>query len=80
MQNDLYNFCTANGITVVAFAPLGSPDKSPVEGVPVLRENPVVEDIAQRLGVAPTQVKSQEQYTIRFALEVLVFLPRGLKN
>ncbi len=58
-QPELFNYLRANGIEPIGFSPLGSPnrperDKTPDDTVPL--EDPVIVEIAQRLGVHPAVV------------------------
>lgn len=58
-QPELFNFVRDNGIEPVAFAPLGSPDRPERDRTPedtVDIEDPVIVDIAGRLGVHPAVV------------------------
>ncbi|XP_001656491.2 alcohol dehydrogenase [NADP(+)] [Aedes aegypti] len=57
-QPELVKFCKANGITVTAYSPLGSKGIEKLLGreVPDLLDNPVVKDIAEKLGKSPAQV------------------------
>jgi diketogulonate reductase-like aldo/keto reductase len=65
-QPELFDFVRANGIEPVAYSPLGSPgrperDRTPEDTVDL--EDPVIVDIARRLGVHPAWV------AIRWAVE-----------
>ena len=58
-QPELFNFCIENGIVPIGFSPIGSPkrpdrDKTDTDTIDV--EDPVLEKIAQRLGVHPAIV------------------------
>lgn len=56
-QNDLIDFCEKNMIAVTAYSPLCSADrahKHPDE--PVVMENPVIKEIAERLNISSAQV------------------------
>lgn len=61
-QQALVDYCLANGIAVTGYSPLGSPGR-PAGLVsaddPVLLHDPVVGDIAEKLGVTPAQVLLQ---------------------
>jgi alcohol dehydrogenase (NADP+) len=58
-QPELFNFLRVNGVEVIGFSPIGSPnrperDKTPEDTVPI--EDPVILEIANRLGVHPAVV------------------------
>jgi alcohol dehydrogenase (NADP+) len=58
-QLDLFDFVRANGIQPIGYSPIGSPkrperDRTPEDSVDI--EDPVVADIAQRIGVHPAVV------------------------
>ncbi|XP_071498611.1 aldo-keto reductase family 1 member B7-like [Diadema antillarum] len=58
-QTELIEFCSKHGITVTAFSPLGSPerpDSTRHPDDPVLMEEPVVCQMAQKLGKSPAQI------------------------
>ncbi|XP_062535919.1 1,5-anhydro-D-fructose reductase [Armigeres subalbatus] len=57
-QPELVKFAKANGITVTAYSPLGSKGIEKLLGreVPDLLDNPVVKEIAEKLGKTPAQV------------------------
>ena len=68
MQPKLFDFCTRNGIAVVAYAPVGSPgrwDKGKEELV--LTQDPVVLEIAKGLNKSPNQVRAEEPSPLRSA-------------
>ena len=52
-QNDLIDFCHKNNIEVTAYSPLGS---QPHEGQESVLENPVIQEIAERIKATPAQV------------------------
>ena len=52
-QNDLIDFCHKNNIEVTAYSPLGS---QPHEGQQSVLENPVIQEIAERIKATPAQV------------------------
>ncbi len=63
-QTAMVEFCQYQGITVTAYSPLGSPGNyGKAKGMPVIAEDPVIVDIATRLG------KSAAQVLIRFAIQ-----------
>ena len=49
-QNDLIDFCHKNNIEVTAYSPLGS---QPHEGQESVLENPVIQEIAERIKATP---------------------------
>ncbi len=58
-QPELFDFCIENSIVPIGYCPIGSPgrperDRTPDDTVPT--EDPVVIDIARRLGVSPAVV------------------------
>ena len=58
-QNELLAYGRENGVAITAYSPLGSParpDGLKKEGEPVLLEDPVIGEIATRMGVTPAQV------------------------
>jgi len=58
-QNELVEFCRANGLLVTAYSPLGSadrPERLKVEGEPILLEDPVLCEVAAEAGATPAQV------------------------
>ena len=58
-QPELFNFCIENGIVPIGFSPIGSPkrpDRGKTDTDTIDVEDPVLEKIAQRLGVHPAIV------------------------
>lgn len=58
-QQELYDFCVANGIQPIGFCPIGSPtrpDRDKTENDTVDIEDPVVLKAAERLGVHPAVI------------------------
>ena len=58
-QNDLLEYCAANGIHVTAYSPLGSPDRSAgmkANDEPNLFEEPVVKELAAKHNCSPAQI------------------------
>ena len=59
-RNDaLLHWCKEHGIHVTAYSPLGAPDSVAATGAlpgPPLLEEPLVKDVARRLGKSPAQV------------------------
>lgn len=58
-QNELFNFCTDNGILITAYSPLGSTDRSAAmkaEDEPNMFELPKIKEIAAAHEVSPAQV------------------------
>lgn len=58
-QNDLLAYCSANGIHVTAYSPLGSPDRSAgmkAADEPNLLELPVIVELAKKHGCTPAQI------------------------
>lgn len=56
-QQALIEFCQHKGITVTAYSPLGSPGNfGKAKNLPVVAEDPVIVEIATRLGKSPAQV------------------------
>lgn len=58
-QNGLVEFCMDNDINVTAYSPLGSGDRPAVmkaENEPILLENQVIKDIAEKRNASPGQV------------------------
>ncbi len=58
-QNDLFNFCSDNGILYTAYSPLGSRDRAAAikgQDEPDMFENPVLKGIAENHGVHPAQI------------------------
>lgn len=58
-QPEMLEFCEEAGIVVTAYSPLGSrdrPERLKEEGEPILLEEPVIEDIAEKRGATPAQV------------------------
>ncbi|KIJ15611.1 hypothetical protein PAXINDRAFT_169060 [Paxillus involutus ATCC 200175] len=51
-QDDLLAYCKENGIHITAYSPLGNN----FVGVPMLTENVVVQEVANKLGATPAQV------------------------
>lgn len=64
VQRELCNFCKLNNITVIAYAPLGSPNRPNLfTGEPNLFSDAKIIEIAQRLG------RNQAQVLIRFQIQ-----------
>ncbi|XP_054751203.2 aldo-keto reductase family 1 member A1-like [Lytechinus pictus] len=60
--NDIKEFCKANGISLTAYSPLGSPDRPLQAGTdPVLLEDPVINEIAKAKGRSPAQIAIRYQ-------------------
>lgn len=56
-QNELIDFCEKNMIAITAYSPLGSQDRQNKHAnEPLVLENPVITEIAERLKVTPAQV------------------------
>ncbi|MEK7583503.1 MAG: aldo/keto reductase [Patescibacteria group bacterium] len=56
-QQALIEFCQNKGIAVTAYSPLGSPGNfGKAKNLPVIAEDPVIVEIAKRLGKSPAQV------------------------
>ena len=58
-QNDMLSFCKEQGIALTGYSPLGSFDRPAgmkADDEPVLLEDPVILEIADRHGVSPAQV------------------------
>lgn len=58
-QNELLEYCSANGIHVTAYSPLGSSDRPEffkAADEPVLLDNPVIKAVSERHGCTPAQV------------------------
>jgi alcohol dehydrogenase (NADP+) len=58
-QNELLDWCIAEGVAVTAYSPLGSPDRPDSmkkADEPDLLDHPVVVDIARGIGASPAQV------------------------
>lgn len=58
-QNDLFKFCSDNGILYTAYSPLGSRDRSAAikgENEPDMFQNDVLKSIADQHGVHPAQI------------------------
>lgn len=58
-QNDMLDFCRANGILVTAYSPLGSGDRPAAlkkSGEPTLLDNPIILRIAGKHGITAAQV------------------------
>lgn len=56
-NEELVNFCQSEGIAVVAYAPLGAPDRGwlkPEDPLPL--QNPVILEMAKRHNKSPAQV------------------------
>ncbi|CAL8095460.1 unnamed protein product [Orchesella dallaii] len=75
-QKGLRKFCKANGITVSAYAPLGSPGRREAfigsQGIPQVMSDPIVARIAEN------HKKSTAQVLIRFLYEVdVIALPKS---
>ncbi|KAJ7300036.1 hypothetical protein O6H91_07G105100 [Diphasiastrum complanatum] len=54
-QHKLRTFCTANGIHLSAYSPIGSPGSRNMLKLSVL-DHPVVKEVAEKLGKSPAQV------------------------
>ena len=55
-QTAMVEFCQHKNITVTAYSPLGSPGNMKPKGFPVIAEEPIIIEIAKRLGKSPAQV------------------------
>jgi alcohol dehydrogenase (NADP+) len=58
-QRELVETCTAQGVHVTAYSPLGSPDRPAGlkrADAAVLLEDPIIADVARRKGITPAQV------------------------
>ena len=58
-QDELLDFCKANGVYLTAYSPLGSPDRPAgmkAANEPSLLENEVIVQIAEEIGCSPGQV------------------------
>lgn len=56
-QKELVDFCRKNNVEVTAYSPLGSGDRMDKESAePVLLNDPIIEKIAKRLKVMPSQI------------------------
>jgi diketogulonate reductase-like aldo/keto reductase len=73
-QNDrLIEFCQNNGITVVAYSPLGAVDLAESKDMPILLEDPVLIEIAKKHNKSPAQI------CIKWCLQRgLVVIPKAL--
>ncbi|XP_065931753.1 aldo-keto reductase family 1 member B1-like [Magallana gigas] len=70
----LVDFCTANGITVTAYAPLGNPNRTWAgDKDPVVFDEPILKEIAER------KKKSIAQVCLRFLLQRnIVVIPKSV--
>ncbi|KAH9324330.1 hypothetical protein KI387_004508, partial [Taxus chinensis] len=55
-QTNLHNFCKKRGIHITAYSPLGSPGSKHVKSKVTVLEQPVVKQVAEKLGRTPVQV------------------------
>ncbi|XP_057863063.2 NADPH-dependent aldo-keto reductase, chloroplastic [Cryptomeria japonica] len=55
-QTNLHNFCKKHGIHITAYSPLGSPGSRLVKTKVNVLEQPVVKQVAEKLGKTPAQV------------------------
>ncbi|MFA5841321.1 MAG: aldo/keto reductase [Candidatus Paceibacterota bacterium] len=55
-QTELINFCKYNNIVVTAYSPLGSPGNFKDKGFPVLSEDTLIKEIAERHDKSPAQI------------------------
>ena len=56
-NNELVDYCQSENIAVVAYAPLGAPDRGwSQQGDPIPLEDPVILDMAKRYNKTPAQI------------------------
>uniref|UniRef100_K1PVE5 Aldo-keto reductase family 1 member B10 n=1 Tax=Magallana gigas TaxID=29159 RepID=K1PVE5_MAGGI len=58
-QNELFEACKKLGVTITAYAPIGSPgrpDRIKKEDDPIAMEEPIIQKIAKKYGKTPAQV------------------------
>lgn len=55
-QTKLQNFCKKHGIHITAYSPLGSPGTTSIKAKVSVLQQPVVKQVAEKLGKTPAQV------------------------